>query len=188
MGDEVHQLTGWQALGKKSQPPRGSPARAAGVRRALPSAGSVRSTTLGGGGRAAGPGEGGLGCCSGLLFHDCNCTEWSRSGALPPSSGPPGNLRHSHRFPHATWGRLRRPASLLPPTLPPCPAARHWPLGPGSKAWESRSWEEECKGGAPGASDPGAALGSGGPGGEGKVEGGQDGSGPGAGCQRGWEV
>lgn len=89
-------------------------------------------------------GKVGLGCCSGLfLFHDCNCTKWSRSGALPPSPGPPGNLRHSHRFPHVTWGRLRRPASLLLP----CPAAPRWLPGPGSGAWESRSQGGEGKGG-----------------------------------------
>lgn len=141
MGDEVHQLTGWQALQKKKkkkgQPPRGSLARASGVQQGLPGAGSPRSAALGDRRRAAGPDEDGLGgleCCSGLfLFHGCSCTERSRSGTLPPSPGPPGNLRHSHLFPHVTWGRLRRPASPLPPCLP------SWPPSPGSGAWESRS-------------------------------------------------
>ena len=72
-------------------------------------------------------------------------------------------------------------AKRPPPSLPPCPAARRWPVGLGSGTWESRSRGGEGKagGGAPGASDPGAALGSRGPGGEGRVEAGQDSSSPG---------
>ena len=130
------------------------------------------------GGSQLGPAKAKVACGAALgFFHGCNCTERSRSGALPPSPGPPGNLRHSYRFPHVTWGRLQRPASPLPHSLPaqlPAAGRLAWAPEPGNPGAK----EGRAKGGAPGAWDPGAALGSRGPGGEGR-EAGQDGSGPG---------
>lgn len=70
-----------------------------------------------------------------FLFYGCNCSKRSRSGALPPSPGPPGNLRHSHRFPHVTWGRLQRPNGSLPHSLPaqlPAAGRSAWPPEPGN--------------------------------------------------------
>ena len=194
MGDEVHQLTGWQALKKKKKEAgRGSPAGAAGVWRGLPSAGSVCFAVLGGRGRAAGPGEGGLaawGAARGFSFFT---TVTAQSGAaLARSLRALGPLETcvtataSHMQLGADFGG--RPAFRLSSSFPAPPP------GPGSKAWESQSRGKKCKGGAPIASDPWAALGSWGPGWEGKVERGQDSSGPGAGCrpgagcQPGWEV
>lgn len=195
MGDEVHQLTGWQALKKKKkkQAPRGSPACAAGVWRGLPSAGSVRFAVPGDQGREAGSGEGGLaawGAARGFSFFT---TVTAQSGtALARSLRAQGPLETcvtataSHMQLGADFGG--QPAFRLPPSFPTPPPV------PGSKAWESQSRGEECKGGAPIASDTWAALGSWGPGWEGKVEQGQDSSGPGAGCgpkagcQPGWEV
>ena len=126
---------------RNGQPQLGSPACAPGVRRGLPGTGSAPSKTLAGRERAAGPGEaeGGLGAARGFfvffLFYGCNCSKRSRSGALPPSPGPPGNLRHSHRFPHVTWGRLQRPNGSLPHSFPaqlPAAGRSAWPPEPGN--------------------------------------------------------
>lgn len=135
MGDEVHQLTGWQALQKKKKkkPARGNLAREPGVRRGLPS---------GTGGAQLGPAKAAWGAARGLLSFTIAAAP--RGAALARSLQPraPWKLASQPPLPTCNLGSTSE-AGQPPPSLHAQLAAR-----PGQR---SLGIPEPLKGGQRGA-------------------------------------